>query len=393
MALVVSLNENNLINNKSKDLLNYIYKIKPKIIIICTQNSLYGTDKHFQHYINKKLSEKNYQILYKSGKKNIIGLFPRQISRIRIYIPLFSSGINLNVQIIEEVINKNYILLRLKINNKIYCIININNIKLSELIVGYYDYIYICGVTDSITNLKNSNFESDSELNFINFKNFISTLTNISYNQNFRNSNASTSSTLTNITNITNQNGGLIFGKSKNLINNNNNNICVSSEKANKVANMIGDPGKYNLTNNTPHSSNYVPYYNIMKYMFILDGRIDMFICLFHGLYTDKSFNQVQNYGNKKIQNNYINRIVFLDNFLEYLNYYKSKYGLNKKLQVDNLIKIINSIKDQLLSSYERTFIITNIAVNNVYKDFYVKNNDKYLYYLTLYSDIFLIKK
>jgi len=449
--LLVSLNEKNLKYNESNcnDLLEYIGIKKPDILIICTQNSLSGTDKHFQHQISDRLhKEIQYKILHKTvnPKKKILSVLryvftkqnPALINdskmnlskknedkglRVRIYIsPLFES----EIEIVEQIITKDYILLRININGKIYCIINKNNINTSNLDIGYYDYIYICGLTESKINLNQTNFTSKSESNInknklknnlnksINkFTEFIDKLIKIKINVNkqtstvmnnnkiSRNSKQSLKENTMNLSKRSRENTKLvqIVPSSGGFLkfNKKNNSTCVSSINANKLGNIISE------ATNLPNNQTYVPYYVLMKQMFLSGNTIELFICLFDGVYTDKSFKKAQEYNNIKIKENFENRITFLKKFLEYLYLYKSREPSSKEnisitnklvnnlqiAQLDKLISIIENVRDKLLKSYMQTFIITNNIKNNVeYQDFYIKNNDQYLYYLTLLSNI-----
>ena len=402
--LLIQFNEENekYNCNDCNDLLKYINKNKPNIIIVCSQNSSSSTQNHFQHVFGNQLTNTKYKYssLYKidtSKTPLFSGL------RMRIYI----SGFNGEIKILSQEETKDYIVIKILIDGKIYYFINSSNIdnkNLRNLQINKIVYSQRMGFINNEVNNNNNNV-AHKKWEEQNFRIYISGLNTKNqdiqkiykdkrfersiYNYNLFINNLMNSKIL--------QSGGnpfrTLMNKLKGLPQNNktcvsnNNKTCVSNNNAEKIGSIMAD------AQNSPHDSNHVPYYQFM-YSLIQSGiNPSLFICLFSGAYTDKSFKNAQNY-NKTI---FISRIDFLNNFIKYLESYDSNRNINiEKInsnKIEAIKKIIENVRNNLINSYDFNYIIhtnltnnSNLTNNDKYKDHYIKKNKKYLYFMSLLS-------
>lgn len=337
--LFISFNEKNNMYNNSSDLLKYIKKKNPVMIIICTQNSNPNNKSNFQNYFLNQMDKNNYSVMFKLNyclemtKMVQLNAGCKNNLRTRIYIKKYN---NINETSILNVINeKTYSIVKLRItyDKNTYLLNLCNGIDFDvSMLDNFNSTIIVANLSNNkkIIN-KNNVYYPNSNINNNLINNFGESIINYTHF----------------INNLIkkNQNGGA---------------SCFTENNKNKLQN------KLSYANNIPNEPGEIGYYTILNQLIISGITKNNLICLLNGIYEEHND-----------KNKTESLVVFLGKFVEYL---ENKNSKNSK----KLLLLVNDVYRDILQSYKDTIILTNISIETEeYKDFYIDGN----YMVTLFIE------
>lgn len=417
--LFLSFNEKSEVytDKDCKDLIKYIQKKSPNLIVCCTQNSLSSSKYHFQHIFTNFLEKYDYNCFLKFDTADRLSMAGKTTSyfkgklvglRTRVFIKNNKFG---EIDIKQIRLNKNldirkYFIktcLSIKINNEEY-ILNLINCNIKENNANKYKSTQFRRLRESIENVMSHNnekiflaclfeeqyvvsnlFDSNELLNtfqssmkeyykFLSSKFQMNRKSENIYSENssnkiINNNNTSNEYMINNPSNefkINNLSNKIINNPSNKIINNQlggeNDNFCISKRNKNKLANVLSDP-----YTPIPNNNKNVGYFTIYQQLLISGINKNILQCLLNGIYTGHS------------NENLMPMPVFLNNFIEYL-----KRTGNNSNESKKLILLIEDILSDLYLSFRNTLVVSNYVnpKEYIYKDFYIKNN----YLLSLYT-------
>lgn len=346
---ILSMNEKNesyLLDNLD-GLLKIIYKKKPLLIIVNTQNSSIRKKDHFQHIFSERISpikkdDNIYKQLFKKAISNSKTTFQKAMSnfinlRTRIY---FDSKNIKHILITEEpIVTYNYISISLNIDN--YIIKNINFFLNNKDITYKQNVINEVTATEAGVNLFLSGYYDNQTNNITNIETAQKKISNFLERNNIIKKDTSYEKFITNKFkySINNQRGGK---------------YCMTTSASNKLANILSRAVENDVY---PNKNTNQGFFQIIETLKITGIYKEQLLCLLSGV--------------SEGHNNPMPLIYFLYQFMDYINTNKiiqNKVALNK---IKVLIKEL--LKDQI-KNIKSTRISTN-CTGSKYLDMDIQNN------------------